>query len=423
MKVVSVCTSARNGGAAIVASNLAHALSSHIDIIHVTQDSILSSIRNPFIAHIYKHFCSLKRKLARVLAVLDPYEKNIYKSYSIFPSLLPRFINNLNPDIVHLHWVQGEFLSIEDISKIKAPIVWTLHDCWAFSAAEHHHLLPVNREYITGYSGLAWHSLSRWVYSRKTRAWSNTYISTVSPSKWMFDKVSSSKLFANAYNVTIPNPLDLSVFRSHARLSSCQRLGLDPDRKYLLVGSLTSSLDPVKGFDLFSHALDYLNLSAHKLEILTFGTPSNFLADQYPVRSLGFIREPADLSHVYSAVDVTCVPSRIETHSQTAAESVACGTPVVCFDIAGNQSVVQHLSTGYLAQAFDCRDLALGIESCLLNTPSFSPTDFLQASSLWSEKRICQMYVQHFSAVAQAYSTSQFPSCNTSPLFRPDDAR
>ena len=413
MKVVSVCTSSRNGGAAIVASNLAHSLSSHIDIIHITQDSILSSIRKPLFAHVYKHFCSLKRKLARVLAVLDPYEKNIYKSYSIFPSLLPHLINTLNPDIVHLHWVQGEFLSIEDISKIKAPIVWTLHDCWPFSAAEHHQLLPLNREYITGYSGLPWYSLSRWVFSRKTRAWSNVYISTVSPSTWMFDKVSSSKLFADAYNVIIPNPLDLSVFRSHDRLSSCQRLGLDPDRKYLLVGSLTSSSDPVKGFDLFCRALEHLNLSALKLEILTFGTPSNFLADQYPVRSLGFIGEPEKLSHIYSAVDVTCVPSRIETHSQTAAESVACGTPVVCFDIAGNQSVVQHLSTGYLAQPFDCRDLALGIESCLLNTTSLSSTAFLQAASHWSEKRICQMYVQHFSAVSQAYSTLELANYNS----------
>lgn len=407
MKVVSVCTSARNGGAAIVASNLAKSLSSHIDIIHVTQDHIFASIRNPLFAQTYKYFCSLKRKIARVLALLDPYEQNIYKSYSIFPSLLPHLINKLNPDIVLLHWVQGEFLSIEDISKIKAPIVWTLHDCWPFSASEHHHLIPRNREYITGYSGLAWYSLSRWVFSRKSRAWSNVYISTVSPSKWMFDKVSSSKLFANSQNVLIPNPLDLSVFRSHDRLLSCQLLGLNPDRKYLLVGSLTSSSDPVKGFDLFSLALEHLDLSALKLEILTFGTPSKFLADQYPVRSLGFIAEPEKLSHVYSAADVTCVPSRIETHSQTAAESVACGTPVVCFDIAGNQSVVQQLSTGYLAQAFNSSDLALGIESCLLKTTSFRSTAFVQAASHWSANRICQMYIHHFSAVSQAYAAPE----------------
>ena len=41
-------------------------------------------------------------------------------------------INNINPDIVHLHWIAGGMLRIEDFTKIKAPIVWSLHDMWAF---------------------------------------------------------------------------------------------------------------------------------------------------------------------------------------------------------------------------------------------------------------------------------------------------
>ena len=42
-------------------------------------------------------------------------------------------INKSNYDLINLHWVQGEFISIESIGKITKPIVWTLHDTWAFS--------------------------------------------------------------------------------------------------------------------------------------------------------------------------------------------------------------------------------------------------------------------------------------------------
>jgi len=50
---------------------------------------------------------------------------------------LVKKINSSDADIVHLHWVQGEMLSISDINKIKKPIIWSLHDMWGFCGAEH----------------------------------------------------------------------------------------------------------------------------------------------------------------------------------------------------------------------------------------------------------------------------------------------
>ena len=46
-------------------------------------------------------------------------------------------INSFNADIVNLHWVCNNTLSIRDIKKIKAPVVWTLHDNWPFSNGIH----------------------------------------------------------------------------------------------------------------------------------------------------------------------------------------------------------------------------------------------------------------------------------------------
>ena len=47
-------------------------------------------------------------------------------------------INDLNPDIVHLQWVQGGMLNVKDLSKLSAPLVWGLNDMWAFTGGCHY---------------------------------------------------------------------------------------------------------------------------------------------------------------------------------------------------------------------------------------------------------------------------------------------
>src|SRR5699024_7725510 len=46
-------------------------------------------------------------------------------------------IKDINLDLIHLHWVGGDFLRIEDLPSLQVPIVWTLHDMWPFCGAEH----------------------------------------------------------------------------------------------------------------------------------------------------------------------------------------------------------------------------------------------------------------------------------------------
>jgi glycosyltransferase involved in cell wall biosynthesis len=68
------------------------------------------------------------------------------------------------------------------------------------------------------------------------------------------------------------------------------------------------------------------------------------------------------MAMLYSAVDVTVVPSRQENLSQVAMESLACGTPVVAFHTTGLPEVVNHRQNGYLAEPFDPAALAYGIQ-------------------------------------------------------------
>ena len=58
-------------------------------------------------------------------------------------------IQSINPDLVHLHWINNEMISIEQIGKITKPIVWTLHDMWPYCGAEHY---TNDRRFIDGYN-------------------------------------------------------------------------------------------------------------------------------------------------------------------------------------------------------------------------------------------------------------------------------
>ena len=80
------------------------------------------------------------------------------------PSSLLKYINRSDADIIHLHWVNAEMISVEQIGKIKKPIVWSFHDLWPLSGVKNisneEHILSPNRGWI-----------DRWVLWRKKKAW------------------------------------------------------------------------------------------------------------------------------------------------------------------------------------------------------------------------------------------------------------
>ena len=102
---------------------------------------------------------SLKRKLlwrtksyiASKLMKLQKSENEGLHSPAFFPCSLHKFLNKSKFDIINLHWVQSEMLSIESIGKIKKPLVWTLHDYWAFSGSEHYPNNLLDKRYEEGY--------------------------------------------------------------------------------------------------------------------------------------------------------------------------------------------------------------------------------------------------------------------------------
>jgi glycosyltransferase involved in cell wall biosynthesis len=81
--------------------------------------------------------------------------------------------------------------------------------------------------------------------------------------------------------------------------------------------------------------------------------------------SLGAIADDELLAQAYAAADAVAVPTIADALTQTAIESIACGTPCVTFDRGGVTDVVKHMETGYQARVGDVADLARGLETLL----------------------------------------------------------
>jgi len=279
-------------------------------------------------------------------------------------------INASDADVLNLHWI-SEMLSVADIGRLKKPIVWTLHDMWAFCGGEHYVPDDASARFRQGYRadnrppGERGPDLNRQTWEAKRRAWARQGFTIVSPSLWLADCARQSVLFADAAVHVIPNPLNtVNAWRPIPREAARVALGLPPDKKLILMGADGGVADPRKGGDLLRDAV--ARVSARQpgdVELMIYGQgkPARNEIWPCPVHWLGVVRDDRVLALAYSAADVMVVPSRQEAFGQTALEAQACGTPVVAFDIGGLPDIVIHRETGWLAKAFDTEDLAEGI--------------------------------------------------------------
>lgn len=278
-------------------------------------------------------------------------------------------IKKINPDIVHLHWVQFDFLTIEDIQKINKPIVWTLHDMWPICGAEHY---SFDERFKQGYldgnrpEGESGFDLNKWVWERKVKAWSHIKkITPVGVSNWMGDCIRESILFNKYKSYVISNGLDSTTFKPHDKFHSRKLFSLAPDKKIILFGASNFNGDERKGFKFFCDALKIISKSliAKNLEVVVFGSDSFVELEEISIKqhSLGRLTNDTLLIKAYSCADVMVVPSLIESFGQTASEAMACGTPVVCFDTSGLKDIVDHKINGYKAKCYSAEDLADGI--------------------------------------------------------------
>jgi glycosyltransferase involved in cell wall biosynthesis len=373
MNVVHLNYSDSIGGAARAAHRIHHAVRGvGVDSKLLVNRAVLS---DPTVAGPATAPGRLLGKIRRILAV--PWQSLLkggspgLHSPACIPSRWAPRLNGSAADLAHLHWINCEMMSIADIGRLTQPVVWTLHDMWAFCGAEHY---TEGHRWREGYSPSnrppheSGFDLDRWTWRRKQRHWRRP-MQIVTPSRWLADCVAQSALMGDWPVTVIPNPIDTKIWRPVDKLLARQKLKLPPDAPILLFGALGGDEDPRKGFDLLRDALQHLRgrgegLDLNGLELVVFGqlAPLQETPLGFPIRHTGYLHDDERLRLLYSAADAVAVPSRLEAFGQTASEAHACGTPVVAFNTGGLADIVAHRQTGYLAAPFDVQDLAAGIE-------------------------------------------------------------
>jgi glycosyltransferase involved in cell wall biosynthesis len=275
-------------------------------------------------------------------------------------------INEINPDIVHLHWITGGMIRIEDIARINSPIVWSMHDNWVFTGGCH--IMWECEKYKTKCGACPRlgsnkvNDLSRWVWTRKQKTYNKKDFVVVGLSKWINECSKNSALLKNKRHVNLPNPLSTNIYKPFHKEKSRVLWSLPEDKKLLLFGAVNAVSDINKGFKQLSEALH--KLTCKDVEFVVFGSsePQNAPDFGFKTHYVGHLHDDVSLVTLYSAVDVMVVPSLQENLSNAIMESLACGTPVVAFDIGGNSDMIEHKQNGYLAKPFDTTDLKDGIE-------------------------------------------------------------
>jgi glycosyltransferase involved in cell wall biosynthesis len=401
MKIIQLAYSNYVGGASIAANRIHYSLcKNNINSELWVNDALSkkSDWKDPY----DKIEKKLRRYITWPLLKTIKTDIPIHHSISLLPSTWVKRINESDADIVNLHWIQREMLSVKDISKIKKPIVWTLHDMWAFCGAEHYTNDIRWREGYNSNNRPSYESgfdLNKWTWDRKKKYWKSP-IQIITPSSWLANCVRESKLMSNWPVSIVANPINTEVFKPMDKKTALKNLNLPNNVPLLLFGALGGIKDSRKGFDLLIKTLKHLKnkIKVKDVEIVILGQSKQKSLPNldYPIHYLGHLNDDKDLCSVYNSVDALVIPSRQDNLPNMGIEAQACGVPVIAFNTGGLGDIIDHQKTGYLAKAFDVEDLGNGIIFVLEQSKKkqLASNAREQAIKKFSEKKISEDYLK-----------------------------
>jgi glycosyltransferase involved in cell wall biosynthesis len=277
-------------------------------------------------------------------------------------------------DVVHFHGIHSGFLSylaLPTLTRHK-PAVFTLHDLWALTG---HCTFPQDCERWRSGCGrcpypdappavqrdatfIEWR-LKRWAYSRSRLA--------IIALNQRHAEYARQGLLGRFPIHCIPNGIDINLFRPQDRSRCRSALGIPLDRHVMMFAALGLN-QKRKGGDLLIAALQHLPEAIRSnLTLLLVGGGGAAIREAIGIPSvdLGIVEQPETMAAAYAAADLFVSPTRGETFSLVLAEAMACGTPLVAFDVGGVPALVRPGVTGYLARPEDAADLARGIAEVL----------------------------------------------------------
>lgn len=383
MKIIHLSTSDLNGGAAIAAYRVykAQQKNADLDTQFLVQRKKSNDENVSTIGDSSSHkFISTFNIWADELTIRMLSE--ISKGRFTFPFFgeNPNQNNLLQEcDVINLHWINGGFLSLHSLEKLKQlnkPIVWTQHDMWAFTGGCHY--TAGCEKFITDCSicpKLIFRSnndFSAKIFSKKKAILDQMNLTVVSSSNWLAEEAMRSKLLGKKKSFVIPTPIDFNIYKPIDLEKARTDLRLPLDKKLILAGAMNLK-DERKGFLYLIQALqiihDLNNRLKSDLELVLFGRLDESALNKIPfkVHQLGRLNNEEEIVKAYNTADIYLAPSLEDNLPNTVMEAMACGIPVVAFNVGGIPDMIDHNTNGILATLRSSEELAYGIKLLLNN--------------------------------------------------------
>jgi putative colanic acid biosynthesis glycosyltransferase len=259
---------------------------------------------------------------------------------------LIRKINNIKPDIVHLHELHSYFINhnqlLKHLIKLDVPVVFTFHSEYMYTGkcgntldCEKYKTQCKKCPQKKSYPKSLFFDFSRFMFnSKKNVLLRIKKLRIVSVSKWLDSKVNESFLKYN-YRSVIHNGIDTSIFK-YTKDDSI-KAKINPSNEILIMCVMPDFSNPIKG-GKFLELLIQKNI--HKnIKFLIIGDRSEKIKEHTNVIFTDRIYDKKLLAKYYSVSDYTLLLSKKETFSLITAESLCCGTPVIGFESGGPSEV------------------------------------------------------------------------------------
>lgn len=311
-------------------------------------------------------------------------------------------LRKINPDIVHLHNLHAHNCNLkillEFLKRRGIKVFWTFHDCWTMTGYCPHFLMAGCDKWKTGCESCVQRKEYSWffdkskkLYNLKRKLFEGLDLTIVTPSEWLAGVVKESFLKGFPVKV-INNGIDLSIFKP---TESDFRKKYDLEDKYIVLG-VAFGWGVRKGLDVF------IELSKHlddNYKIVLVGTNDD-VDRQLPQNIISIHRteNQQQLAQIYTAADVLFNPTREENYPTVHMESIACGTPVVTFDVGGCKEMLSE-TTGISIKKDSVEEALSGIIK-ICDKTFFSGYEFSENNKKdFSQNSAYQKYIELYEEV------------------------
>ena len=283
-----------------------------------------------------------------------------------------KWVREYNPDLIHLHNIHGYYINIEMLFKflkeLGKPVVWTLHDCWAFTGHCSHYTEAGCYKWQTECSGKCIRKKAypksmfisrakRNFIKKKALFTSLEKLSFITPSEWLAEEARAS--FLGKYEVkAIPNGVDLDIFKP-TKSNFREKYGLE--NKKIILGVATAWSNK-KGANIFA---DLSGILGEEYKVVLVGMTKE-QAEKMPKEVLVIPRtnNVKELAEIYTAADVFLNLGKEETMGLTTVEAMACGTPAITSNRTAVPEVVDEKS-GIVLEDLEIETVIGGIKEVL----------------------------------------------------------